>query len=145
MADLIPPTPETPPRIPPAAEGAPSVTSLLSGIVDDLQRLIRQEMQLARREVQQEWEKAKIAAGAFALGAVVGALAAVMLCFMIVYLISWSGLALWISFAIVGGVLLCFAVILFFVGRTKAQEINVVPPQTAQTMRENVEWIQNQT
>lgn len=145
MADLIPPTPETPPRITHAPEGTPSLTSLLSGIVDDIQRLIRQEMTLARQEVRQEWEKAKVAAGVFAVGAAFGALAALMFCFLFVYLLSWAGLPLWGSFAIVGAVLLCFAVILFFVGRTKAKEINVVPPQTAQTMRENVQWIQNQT
>jgi uncharacterized membrane protein YgcG len=146
MADLIPPMPESPPRIPTEADGKPSLTALMTGIVDDLQRLIRQEMQLARREVQQEWEKAKIAAGAFAAAAFLGALAALMFCFFFVYLLSWAtGLPLWCWFIIAFGILGAAALILFAVGRTKAQEINVVPPQTAQTMRENVEWIQNQT
>jgi len=133
-------------RIQQGTDTPPSLTTLVGGIVDDLQRLIRQEIELARREVHQEWEKTKVAAGAMAAGASLAALAAVLLCFFFVHLLAWATpLPLWAWFGIVGGVLLGGAAILLLLGRQKASQINVVPPQTAQTMRENVQWIKNQT
>ena len=32
---------------------------------------------------------------------------------------------------------------LLMMGRTKAGEVSVIPPRTAETMKENAEWIQN--
>jgi len=125
---------------------SPSLTSLLAGIVDDLQRLIRQEIELARREVHQEWEKTKVAAGAMAAGVALAALASVLLCFFLVYLLAWAtNLPPWAWFGIIGGAMLGVAVALLFAGRSKASQINVVPPQTAETMKENVQWIKTQT
>jgi hypothetical protein len=129
----------------PAEETNPSMTSLVSGIVTDLQRLLRQEMELARTEVRHEWDKAKTAAGALAVGAGLLAVGGLLLCFMFVHLIHYFGLPLWGCFGIVGGVLLLAGVVLEGTGYARAKSVHVVPPQTAQTLKENVQWIQNQT
>jgi uncharacterized membrane protein YqjE len=123
----------------------PSLTSLVSGIVHDVQQLVRQEIALARTEVKQEWEKAKTAAGALMAGMVLLAVGGVLLCFMLVYLINFFGVPLWGCFGIVGGVLALFGLILAGVGYSQASRVNVIPPQTAQTLKENVQWIKNQT
>jgi uncharacterized membrane protein YqjE len=131
-------------RIP--ADTSPSMASLLGGIVSDIQTLIRQEVALARTELQREWEKAKTAAGSMAAGTAVLALGGILLCLALVHLIAWAidkPWSLWVSYLIVGGVLALLGGVLFYVGRTRAAEVNVIPPQTAETMRENVEWIQN--
>jgi len=131
---------ETPP--------GPSMTTLVAGIVNDLQQLMRQELQLAKREVQQEWDKTKSAAGSMAAGGGILGLAAVLFCFMFVHLLfHYVGetIPLWGCYGIVGLVLAILGGILVAVGRTKATDINVIPPQTAETMKENVQWIQNQT
>src|SRR5919204_42605 len=47
-----------------------SMSSLVGGIISDAQQLIRQELLLARREVQQEVNKAKMAALSLAAGGV---------------------------------------------------------------------------
>jgi hypothetical protein len=140
-------TPATPPAAPGAAgETQPSLTSHVSGIVGDLQTLIRQEVQLARTEVKQEWGKAKAAAGAMAVGAALSVVGGFLLCFFLVYLLHEPlGLPLWGSFLIVGGVLALFGLLLLGMGYAKASRVNVVPPQTAQTMKENVRWLKNQT
>jgi hypothetical protein len=131
-------------RIP--ADTSPSVSSLLGGIVSDLQTLIRQEVALAKTEMIREWDKAKTAAGAMAAGAAVLALGAVLLCLTVVSVLrEVAGLPWWASFLIVGGVLAGLGAVLFYTGRNKAAQVNVVPPQTAETMRENVQWIRNQT
>ncbi len=136
MADRIPATagPET----------QPSMTGLVSGIVSDLQQLIRQEVQLARTEVKQEWDKAKSAASAMAIGAALLLLGVFILCFFLVYLINLAGVPLWGSFGIVGGGLTILGLLLLGMGYARASRVHVVPPQTAETLRENVQWIQNQ-
>jgi hypothetical protein len=127
-------------------DSGPTLTSLVSGILDDAQRLIRQEFTLAKTEVKEEVNKAKSAAASFGEAAAVAALAVILLSFMVVYLLNWlTGLELWGCYGIVGAVYLLVALILFYTGKNKAEQIHVVPPQTAETMRENVQWIRNQT
>jgi hypothetical protein len=138
-------TPAPPPPAPTAAEGQPSLTSLVSGIVSDLQTLIRQEVQLARTEVKQEWDKAKAAAGAMAVGAGLLLVGGFLLCFFVVYLINYAGVPLWGSFLIVGGVFALLGLLLLGLGYARASRVNVVPPQTAQSLQENVQWLKNQT
>jgi hypothetical protein len=131
-------------RIP--ADTSPSMSSLLGGIVSDLQTLIRQEVALAKTEIQREWDKAKAAAGAMAFGAAVLAVGGLFLCLTVAAAFHEGvGLPWWASFLIVGGVLAITGAVLLFFGRRKAAQVNVVPPQTAETMRENVQWIRNQT
>jgi hypothetical protein len=63
---------------------------------------------------------------------------------MLVYLLhELGGLPLYASFGIVGFILAVVGGILFYGGRKEASKVNVVPPQTAETMRENVQWMQN--
>jgi protein-S-isoprenylcysteine O-methyltransferase Ste14 len=136
-------------RIP--TDTSQSMASLLGGIVSDIQTLIRQELALARTEIQREWDKAKTAAGSMAVGSAILALGGILLCLMVVHLLAWAfgypgpgkEWALWVSYLIVGGVLAVLGAVLFYTGRNKAGQVNVIPPQTAETMRENVEWLQN--
>jgi len=131
-------------RIP--ADTSPSVGSLLGGIAADLQTLVRQEVALAKAEIQREWDKAKTAAGAMAVGAAVLALGGLFLCLTVVAVLhEAAGLPWWASFLIVGGAFTVLGLILFITGRNKAAQVNLVPPQTAETMKENVQWIRNQT
>jgi len=127
-------------------ESPPSMSALVGGIVNDAQQLIRQEMLLARREVQQELDKAKTAAVSFGAAVAILAFGALLLCFMLVYLLNEAaGLPLWGSFAIVGAVFVILGGIFFAVGKNKASDISLVPRQTAETIRENVQWLKNQT
>jgi hypothetical protein len=132
-------------RINTPVEATPSVTSLVSGIVHDFQQLLRQEVQLAKTEMRQEWEKAKTAAGAMAAAASLLTVGALLLCFMFVYLINYFGVALWGCYGIVGGVLVLAGLVLVGLAYSRAQSVHVIPPQTAQTLKENVQWIQTQT
>jgi hypothetical protein len=125
---------------------APSMASLVGGIIQDAERLVRQEIALARREMQVELDKAKEAGAALAVGLGLALLAAICLTFTVVYALH-EGLALplWASFLIVGGVLAIVGGILVVAAREKVRQISLVPPQTAQTLQENAQWLQNQT
>jgi hypothetical protein len=127
-------------------EVSPSMTSLVEGIIADAQRLIRQELTLARSEIQEEWNKTKMAAAALGVGIVVVSLGGIFLCLMLVYLLNWlTELPLWACYGIVGGLFTLIGLGLIFAGRKQAGEINFVPRQTVETMKENVQWIKNQT
>jgi len=130
-----------------ATDSPASMTELVGGIVSDMQTLLRQELQLAKTEMRQEWDKTKTAAGAMAAGAGMLTVSGLLLCWALVYLLNWAapGLPLWACFAIVGVALGLIGGILIGVGRSKAADVHVVPPQTAETMRENVQWLKNQT
>lgn len=125
-----------------------SMSSLVGGIITDAQQLIRQELLLARREIQDEINKAKVAALSVAVGGFVLLLGTILLCVGIAHLITWATqgvIPLFGSYLIVGGVLAGAGAALLLLARNKASDIHLVPPQTAQTMRENVQWIKNQT
>ena len=130
-------------------ETSTSISSLVGGIVDDARQLVQQEVQLARREIQEEIHKAKAAALSFAVGAVVAALGGVFLAWMLVHLLFWATndlhqqFPLWACYGIVGVVFVITGAGLLYAARTKARDIHLVPPQTVQTLRENVQWIQH--
>jgi len=122
------------------------MASLLGGIVSDIQTLVRQEIQLAKAEMLREWDKAKTAAGSLAAGAVLLVVGGFFLCVTVICVLhELAGLPWWASFLIVGGVITLLGLVLFFTGRNKAAQVHVIPPQTAETMKENVQWIRNQT
>lgn len=131
-----------------AGRTEPSLSSLVTGIVHDAQELIKQEVALARQEVKEEVNKGKQAALAFAAAAGVGALATIFLLLGVAFLITWASadrVPLWGSFGIVGVVLAVTSGILFFAGRNRVEDLHLVPRQTAETMRENAQWIRTQT
>jgi len=125
-----------------------SLTSLVSGIIRDAQELMRQEIKLAKVEFKDELAKTRDAALAFAAGTGVAAVGGLFLLLMVVHLINWASgdnVPLWGSYGIVGLVLAVLGGVLIYAGRNRAENIHLVPPQTAETMKENVQWIKNQT
>jgi len=123
---------------------APSMASLVGGIISDATRLVRQEIALARREMQTEFDKAKVAAISLAAGAGLLMFGAIFLGLMVVFLLyEVGGLPEWASFLIVGGVVAIAGAILLYAGIQQFRKVSLVPPQTAETLQENVQWLQN--
>jgi hypothetical protein len=123
---------------------APSVQFLLGGIVSDVRQLLRQEVMLARCELYEEWRKLRIVLCAVAAGAVFLAGSVLPLAFAFVYLLVKLGLDEWAAFGLVGGLLFILGVSALGLAAYKAMQIRVVPPQTAETLKENVEWLRKQ-
>ncbi len=119
------------------------VASLVGDILEDAQKLVRQEIALAQREVARAWDKGKIA-GALLAGALgVFIVGGVLLGFMLAKLLYQHLLPgdEWACFGIAGGLaaLLCGA--LFYSGVRKINEVHLSLPQTAETLREDVQAV----
>jgi hypothetical protein len=125
----------------------PSMASLVGGIVNDAQTLIKQEMALAKREVTDELHKARDAAIALGIGIGLTAVGSLLLSLMLVYLLQWASserLTLWACYGIVGAALMVVGGGLLFLGKRRAGAVHLMPEQTMATMKDNVEWIKNQ-
>jgi hypothetical protein len=130
-----------------------SMTSLMRGIINDIGDLFRQEIRFARTEIKTDLRKTQQAATLVGIGAGVAAIGGVLLAFMLVHLLHWlsfpagtateAGIPLWGCFGIVSAVLLGIGSVVAWAGCKKIQNFNPLPDQTAQTVKENVEWIAN--
>ena len=131
---------------PAARANDPSLSGLVGGIIDDAQKLIEHQFSLLTHDVRKDVQRAKDAG--MALGAGVGLLSAggLLLLFMLVHLLEWlarPNLELWACFGIVGVVILLVGGVAFYLGRQKLETVNVVPEQTTQGLKENLQWKTN--
>jgi len=120
--------------------------SLLRGIINDIGDLIRQEIRFARTEMKSDLRKALRAGMALAFGAGATCLGVVLVAFMLVYLVftlSNETIPLWGCYGIVAAVFLIVGAGLAFLGIQSLKNNNPLPEQTAQSVKENVEWIMN--
>lgn len=120
-----------------------TVAPLLRGIVDDTQKLLRQEIALARVEVTEDAMRARDAVVGISLGAVTGYLSFVFVCFSCVYLlVSFQPtLPVWGAFAIVAFALALTSWILTMRGVRKARQIRGVPQETVDSLRQGFQWM----
>ncbi|HXH13029.1 MAG TPA: phage holin family protein [Alphaproteobacteria bacterium] len=126
----------------PSYHSEPSLAQLLSDLVTDAKQLLRQELALAKHEIRDEVRKTKAAVMSLGIGIGMAAIGGFLLTFMLVYgLNTLTGLPLWACYGIVGGMFVVIGVVLLYLGKNKMARIDVVPPLTVETMKENVRWI----
>ena len=119
-----------------------SITGLVTGIIHDAEELFKQQVTLLKHEVREDVRKTKESVMAVAAGAVVAALGGLLLCWTVVYLLhEVAGLPLWGSFLIVGGTFAVVGAILLYAGVRKLESFNPLPDETAEALKENVQWI----
>jgi uncharacterized membrane protein YqjE len=120
----------------------PSVTTLVTGIVGDVQELIKQQIALVRVEVRDDFQKTKSAISSLAIGGGILLLGIILACLMVVYALNaaWPELPLWACYAIVGGVLLALGAGLLYAGKRKFDTFNPLPDQSYQALKENLQW-----
>jgi len=130
-----------------ARRSEPSLASLVGGIVNDFQVLMKQEAALARREMADELRKLKQAAISFGIGIGVLVVGSLLLILMLVFLLNWAvpAIPLWGAFGIIGGLLTLMGGLLLARAKSKAEDIHIMPERTAETMKENLKWIKNPT
>jgi len=126
-----------------------SMASLASGIVSDFQDLLKQQMELTRREIKAEIREGKQAAFFMSLGGALCFVGVFALCWMLVHLLHWLGapagtdnsrLPLWASFAIVGSSFLIAGGAAILAAKKKLNAIGTPLHETAQALKENLEW-----
>jgi len=133
-----------------------SVATLVSGIVTDVQDLIKQQLQLTRKEIEADFRKTREAASLLVLGIGVAFFGVFALCLMLAHLIHQltipAGVAgsydpaavpLWACHGIVAAVFLAVGGGMAFAGKKKFDSFNPLPDESAQVLKENIEWIAN--
>jgi tetrahydromethanopterin S-methyltransferase subunit C len=144
MAGPNPPVPGTAHQDSPAGAAQPSLGDLLGEVTADVQKLFRQEVELAKAEMRQEAVKA--AKGAGLLGGagfagymtlVLGSLAAVFGLANVVAL-GWAAL-------IVAGVWAVAGLVSFMAGRDRLRAVSPKPEQTVETLKEDAQWARHPT
>jgi hypothetical protein len=121
-----------------------SIGQLIGEISDDLSKLFRQEVELAKAEVRQEASKAGKAAGMLGAAGFAGYLTVLLLSFALVYALAnvmdagWAALIVAVIWAAVGAVL-------YAAGRKKLRTVSPVPRQTVETIKEDAQWLKNPT
>ena len=133
-------------------QNEPSVTSLLGGIVNDFQDLIKQQLRLTRQEIVTDIRKGKEAASLLVVGMAIAVLGVFALCMMLAHLLHWLGtpsgaagadpssLPLWASFGLVGGAFVLAGGLTILAGKKKLDTVSDPLQDTAQALKENIEW-----
>jgi hypothetical protein len=127
----------------PVEEDPRSLGDLFSDLTQNASLLARQEVQLAKVEMQ---EKAKEAGGEIAIigaGAALGNAALLALTAAAVLGLSLY-MSPWLAALVVALVLGVIAGLLIWQGISGLKEMNVVPEQTVATLKEDKEWLSRQ-
>jgi len=120
-----------------------SLGELFADFTNDLSRLFRQEVALARTEVKEEATRAGKASALLVVGGLIAYLALMFASFALAWLLDeWMHPAL--AFLIVTILHAIVAVVLVSAGRKRLREVSPVPQQTVETLKEDVEWAKAQ-
>ena len=121
-----------------------SIGNLISQVAGDVSTLFRQEVALAKAELKEEAVKAGKAGGMLAGAGFAGYMVAVLLSLALVFALGaimplgWAALIVAVVWAVVGGVL-------YAVGRKRMKNVDPVPRQTVETLREDAQWVRDRT
>ena len=133
-------------RIDPHAAGDGWVESMTSRqlfreFVEQGERLVREELRLAKEEIRDEARLASKAGILFGIGGVVGLGAFLVLCFCAVFLLSLA-MPMWVGALIVGVFLALVCGGLIWTGRDRLKHFSIKPKETVETLQEDRRWAQ---
>jgi len=123
----------------PAANG--TVTGLVAGILEDAHTLVRQQFEMLKAEVHEDFQKSKRAAEFGGLGVVlltVGTLALVTA--LALFLHEEFQLSQWVSWAITGGIFVAIGTALATTSYILLERFNPLPHKTFHALQENLKW-----
>ena len=126
----------------PPYNSEPTLGQLVSGLVNDTKLLLSQELALAKHEIHEEIRKTKNAAVCLGAGGAIAAIGGLLLIAMLVHLLrALTDWPLWVCYGVVGAVFAIGGAALLYRGKQQMSQIDMVPQQTIETMKENVKWI----
>jgi len=133
-----------PERAPSAPRHDGSVGGVVSDVMADMQRLLRQEVDLAKAEVREEAGKAGKAAGMFGGAGFAGYMVAVFLTLAAMFglgtvmALGWAALIVTGIWAVIGGTL-------FVLARARMRTVSPKPERTMETLKEDARWARHPT
>jgi len=121
-----------------------SLGQLVGELTGDLQKLFRQELELARIEIKAEASKAGKAAGMLGGAGFAGYMVAVLLSFAAVFgldavmPLGWAAVIIAVIWGIAGA-------IMYSMGRSRMKAVSPKPEQTVDTLKEDAQWARHPT
>jgi uncharacterized membrane protein YqjE len=125
-------------------DGRPSVGELVHEVADDVLKLMRQEMQLAKLEVKDDVTQAAKAGGMLGGAGIAAHLFLIFLSVTVMFALNEVMDIVWAAL-IVSAIWGIAAYVLYLTGRRRMSTVNFTPEQTIQTLKEDVQWAQNRT
>jgi hypothetical protein len=128
----------------PTISDTKSIGQLIGDVSDDLSRLFRQEVELAKAEVRAEASKAGKAAGMLGGAGVAAHMAALLLSLAVMFALGavmplgWAALIVTVVWALV-------AAVLYSSGRAEMRTVSPVPKRTVETLKEDAQWLKHPT
>jgi len=115
---------------------------LISGIINDAQVLIRQQLSLFQSEVKKDLGRTKDAAIPLGVGIVVSLMAGIFLFLAVAHLLVWlwPELPLFAAFGLVGLILALIGGSLVFLGKSKFDAFTPIPEKSVEGLKENIQW-----
>jgi uncharacterized membrane protein YqjE len=117
-----------------------SVGELVSQLTTDLGQLTRQELALAKSELQAEAKKAGKGAGMLGGAAFAGWMVAVFVSFTVMWALDEAMDLIWAAL-IVAVVWAVVAAVLAMKGRKELQEVHPKPDETIESLKEDAKWL----
>jgi len=129
----------------PAPPAQPTMTELVSGILNDAQTLIRQQLDMLRVEFKEDLRRTKDAVKYIGVGIGLLTVGTLFLTISLVFLLKWlvPQLPDWACWAIVGGVITGLGVAAVYAGKRIFDSFNPLPDKSMHALQENVTWLTN--
>lgn len=127
----------------PAPQADRSVGELFSELAAETSTLVRQEVQLAAREMQNKATYAGKQAAYIAVGVLLGVVSLLSFIWALVFGLA-TMIELWKSALVVGIVAAVVAALVVWKGLSALRQMSIVPRQTILTLREDKQWLQHQ-
>ena len=117
-----------------------STAELLKRLSDETTTLVKQELELAKAELQEKGKRAGVGAGMFGGAGLFGVAAFAALTACVIAALDLA-MALWLAALIVAVVYAAVAGVLALTGKQKVKEATPpVPEQARESVKEDVEW-----
>jgi hypothetical protein len=117
------------------------MTGLVSGIITDAQTLLRQQAEMLKAEVREDFQRSKRAAEFGAIGIVCCTVGALGVITAMAYLLHEQfQFAMWASWGIVGGLFLLAGIALGGFSYILLERFNPLPDKTFNALKENLTW-----
>jgi hypothetical protein len=120
----------------------PSLTSLIKGIVDDVQHLTKQQFALLKQELKEDTTKTAHAVVPMVVGLVVALVGGLLLAHALALgLNALFTLPSWAGYLIAGGLITGIGAALVVAGLHKFRTFNPLPDRTVEALKENVQCL----
>ena len=127
------------------ANTEPPLSDLFSDLASNTQRLVKQEITLAKTELSQSAKEIGSAIAKAIAGALVLYTGVIFLLFaLIAFLRNKLDLSWWVSALIVGGVVALIGLFLALRAKSQLQSASLMPTATVETLKDDAAWAKGQ-